>query len=208
MSQTPHIESFTLGPWMTNCYVVHDPDSRACWIVDVGFEPGEMIGYIERQNLTPEQVILTHGHLDHVGGLEAVLAKWPDLPVLIHEAEKDFPGDANLNLSAPFGMPMVAREPTGTIEAGTTQTIGEASFEVRHTPGHSPGGISLYCEAGGLIFQPRTSRPCSAASANSFTPCRTRRRCCPATARQRRSAARSRATRSCVKHEFSERARS
>ena len=104
---------------MTNCFVVvpsavastgasetdtadknESDDARQCWLVDVGFEPGEMIDYVEREGLSPEAVLLTHAHLDHIAGLGDVRKRWPDLPILIHDAERDFPVDPMLNLSA------------------------------------------------------------------------------------------------------------
>ncbi len=143
MSNQLNTKRFCLGPWATNCYLVYT-DSGACWIVDAGFEPDYLIRYTKEKELTPEKIILTHGHLDHVGGLAEVMDAFPDLPVLIHESELSFPGDPALNLSGPFGLPMTAPDPTGTIAHGDALTLDGFTFEVRHTPGHSPGGVCLY----------------------------------------------------------------
>lgn len=143
MSDQLKTKRFCLGPWATNCYLVYT-GSGACWIIDAGFEPDYLIRYTREKNLTPEKIILTHGHLDHVGGLAEVMDAFPSLPVLIHEAEVDFPGDPSLNLSGPFGLPMTAPDPTGTLKHGDTLTLDGHDFQVRHTPGHSPGGICLY----------------------------------------------------------------
>lgn len=142
-----HIESFALGDWMTNCYVLHLQDAAKdapCWIVDVGYEPGPMIDYIKAHGLAPRQVVLTHAHPDHIGGLDDIRGQWPDLPILIHPAEKDWLTDPGLNLSVFLAEPLVAPEATGTIEPGDELTFEGFSFDIRHTPGHSPGGISLY----------------------------------------------------------------
>jgi len=138
------IESFTLGEWMTNCYVVHVRHQTACWIIDAGYDPLLMIDYIKNNNLEPKQVILTHGHLDHIAGLSGLRAVWPKLPILIHPAEQQFPGDPALNLSIMIQQPIVGPDPTGTIEHDQTLTLGGIDFLVKHTPGHSPGGITLY----------------------------------------------------------------
>ncbi|MEX1016707.1 MAG: MBL fold metallo-hydrolase [Phycisphaeraceae bacterium] len=143
MPSTLHIETFTLGDWMTNCYVLHT-DSGACWLVDVGFSPEPMFAFIDEHGLTPQQVVLTHAHVDHVAGLPELRRRWPDLPLLIHEAERDFPGDTMLNLSIVLANPVVAPDPTGTFKHGDTLTLDGIPFEVRHTPGHSPGGVCLY----------------------------------------------------------------
>ena len=139
---SPTVETFALGPWETNCYVVSCAD--ACWIVDAGFEPQPMLDHLRTRNLTPTQVILTHAHVDHIAGLHEVRQAYPDLPILIHEAERDFLTDTMLNLSAFLAEPVVAPEPTDTFTHGDTLTLGDLTFHIRHTPGHRPGGVCLY----------------------------------------------------------------
>lgn len=141
MKDELHIEAFCLGAWGTNCYVVHL--GEACWIVDVGFEPEPMVAYIQHHKLTPQQVVLTHAHVDHIGGLATIREQWPNLPIVIHEAEASFLTDTALNLSLYLDQPMVAPEATDTLRHGQALTLDGCTFEVRHTPGHSPGGIAL-----------------------------------------------------------------
>ncbi len=146
------IETFPLGDWMTNCYVAVDPapggegggGGGRCWVVDAGFEPEAMLAYVAEHNLRVEKIVLTHAHLDHIGGLWDVHRAHPDAPILIHEAERDFLTDTTLNLSAFAGIPVVAPEAHATVAHGDRLTLGRHDFEVRHTPGHSPGGITLY----------------------------------------------------------------
>jgi len=147
-----NIESFSLGEWQTNCYVVHVDGSPECWIVDVGFAPEPMIAYVRKKGLEPAQVVLTHAHLDHVAGLSQVRATWPKVPILIHEVEAKFPGDPSLNLSILLGAPIVAPDPTGMLRHGQTLELSGMIFEVRHTPGHSPGGITLYQKDEGVAI--------------------------------------------------------
>jgi len=136
------IHTFPLGAWQTNCYVVSVGDR--CWIVDAGFEPAPMLDFIDEHGLTVEQVVLTHAHLDHIGGLHEVRQRHADVPILIHADETAFLTDTGLNLSAMAGVgPVVAPEATGTLAHGDTLTLAGQSFEVRHTPGHSPGGVTL-----------------------------------------------------------------
>ncbi|MEM1355339.1 MAG: MBL fold metallo-hydrolase [Planctomycetota bacterium] len=135
------IQTHTLGQWMTNCYVVSS--GGECWIVDAGFEPQPMLDAIEASGLTPTQVILTHGHLDHIAGLWTVRERYSDLPILIHRAEKDFLTDTILNLSAAVLEPVIAPEATRLLKGGEMLELNGLRFDVVHTPGHSPGGISL-----------------------------------------------------------------
>ncbi|XAL99553.1 MBL fold metallo-hydrolase [Phycisphaeraceae bacterium D3-23] len=136
------IHTFALGAWQTNCYVV--VSGKQCSIIDAGFEPEPMLDFIEAQSLTPDKVVLTHAHLDHIGGLHAVRERYPDVPILIHADEAEFLTDTALNLSAMAGIgPVVAPEATETLAHGDAVDLAGHPFEVRHTPGHSPGGVSL-----------------------------------------------------------------
>lgn len=135
------IQTFSLGQWQTNCYVL--AVGKACWIVDAGFEPGVMLDAIAERGLKVQQVLLTHAHLDHIAGLHAVRHRHPDVPILIHADEQEFLTDTRLNLSAAFVQPVVAPEAAGLLHHGQTLSLAGIDFEVRHTPGHSPGGVSF-----------------------------------------------------------------
>lgn len=140
----PLIESFALGPFATNCYVVRAPDTDECWIVDAGIEPGDMIDAIRRHQLHPVRIFLTHAHVDHIAGLGEVRAAFPDVPVLIHQAEKDWLAEPQLNLSCIMGEPFSTSPPDELLEGGETYALGDARFRILFTPGHSPGGVTLY----------------------------------------------------------------
>ena len=150
MSDALSIQTFALGHWQTNCSVLSV--GRSCWMVDAGFDPEVMLDAIEAEDLQLEQVVLTHAHLDHIAGLHTVRHRWPDVPILIHSEEEAFLTDTRLNLSAAFVEPVVAPEATGTIGDGDTLELAGVRFDVLHTPGHSPGGITLYCESEGLAI--------------------------------------------------------
>ena len=160
---SPHITTFTLGPYQTNCYVV-TPGSPApgmnCWIVDCGMEPDELIDWIIEHRLVPQAVLLTHTHLDHIAGVDRLLTrlKTPNLPIYVHEKEAGFCSDPMFNLSALIGMPTTCREPDhqvkdgdvleldgGENEAGGGVAVG--GWRVMHTPGHSPGGVCFVHDA-------------------------------------------------------------
>lgn len=143
-TRAPVVEGFTLGPFATNCYLVRVPPLRECWLIDAGFEPAEMIARVRQLDLSVVAIILTHAHVDHVAGLAEAKHAFPDTPVLIHSAEAAWPADPALNLSAAYGVPIAAPGPDRLLEGGETLTLGESTWSVRHTPGHSPGGITLH----------------------------------------------------------------
>jgi hydroxyacylglutathione hydrolase len=146
MADPLQIQTFPLGEWMTNCYIVFHKSGGPCWIIDAGFDPQPMLDFMEQEALVPQQVLLTHAHVDHIAGLEQVRAAYANLPILIHPTEMEFLTDASLNLSLMLAEPIVAPQATGVLEHGQTIELEGSAFAVRHTPGHSPGGITLYCQ--------------------------------------------------------------
>lgn len=150
------ISGFPLGMYQTNCYVVRaigaDPGDRACWIVDCGYEPGPLLAFLDEHSLEPEAVVLTHAHPDHIAGLHELRARHPGVPVWIHSSEADWLADPERNLSTLLGNPVTGPTPDRLLEDGESVTLCGEDWEVRHTPGHSPGGITLYSEARSTAF--------------------------------------------------------
>lgn len=148
------IERFVLGDFETNCYVVRDDadPTRTCWIVDCSYEPEPMLDFIEREGLKPSLCILTHCHCDHVAGLARMRLRLGPVNILCHAAEAGFNEDPNLNLSVFIPPSVSAPPPDAYVAGGQLLELGSFYFRVLHTPGHSPGGITLWCpEAGEAI---------------------------------------------------------
>lgn len=143
---------FALGPFETNCYVVNLEGDSACWIVDAGFEPAEMIEHVRGTGLEPRALLLTHAHADHIAGVREVVAAFPGLPVRVHAAERDWLLDPMLNLSGGMGMPVTAPETDRTLEDGEELELSRTRWRVLHTPGHSPGGVTIHCADAGIAL--------------------------------------------------------
>lgn len=154
MPEFPVITTFTLGPYQTNCFVV-TPGAPApgssCWVVDCGIDPDEMIDWIIERRLVPKAILLTHTHLDHIAGVDRLLArlKTPNLSISVHENEAGYCSDPMINLSALIGMPTTCREPDRLLKDGEVLHLeGMAGdWRVLHTPGHSPGGVCFIHDA-------------------------------------------------------------
>lgn len=148
-SPTPFIEVFPLGGFQTNCMVVTDGpvlEGKPCLIVDCGYEPAPLIEYIERNRLIPERIVLTHAHADHLAGVNELFERVGSMPLLMNAVEEAWLNDPMLNLSAALGLSITAPGPDGYLKEGDTVGIGSLAFQVRETPGHSPGSISLIHE--------------------------------------------------------------
>ena len=158
------IERLIVGPLHTNTYIV-TVAKKQCIVIDPGAEAERILERLEVLNVAPRAIVLTHGHLDHVASGAQVARNFPDHEpsVLLHPA--DLPLVAADNPSAGreifenFGDEAIQafermREDLphhyGTLDP-TTQ-IEETDFAVLHTPGHTPGSVSLYSESRGVVF--------------------------------------------------------
>lgn len=137
-----------LGEFATNCYIIADPDSNAAAVVDPG-EPDPWITRTLAENgLKAELILLTHGHLDHIGGV-TWLSRQTGAPVLVHRDDAPYLTDANLNGSAYFGSPIIAQPPDKLLSDGDEIAVGSLRLKVIHTPGHTPGGVCFYLAPSG-----------------------------------------------------------
>jgi glyoxylase-like metal-dependent hydrolase (beta-lactamase superfamily II) len=143
------ISSYVAGPLETNTYVVRC--GAACVIVDPGMLTHRDLDAI-REGGPPEKVLLTHGHGDHIAGIPAVREAFGPIATLCPAADAAMLSDAAFNLSAPFGLPIVAPPPDELIEPGEVIEIGPSQWEVLDTSGHTPGGVSFYCAAAGVVI--------------------------------------------------------
>lgn len=150
----PNLHSFVFGPFQENTYILSDAQKN-CWIIDPGCytdaEKQLLKKYIEDQQLKPIKLINTHGHLDHVFGNKFVFDAYGLIPV-IHQLEKevfDYAPVAGLMYDVPFDH---YEGEVNYIEEGEKMLLDNEEFQVIHTPGHSPGSISLYNQKSGWLI--------------------------------------------------------
>ncbi|MBY0307151.1 MAG: MBL fold metallo-hydrolase [Phycisphaerales bacterium] len=155
------VKGYTLGPYATNCYLLWIDGAVEAWIVDASFGPGRIIGDVRAMGLVVSRLVLTHAHVDHIAGVEEVLralrpsgSNSPEL--MVHRDEAAWLADPTLNLSAIGGGMVTTRTADAVLADGDRLTLGpagrSAEFRVLHTPGHSPGGVSLYCPSRGIVL--------------------------------------------------------
>jgi glyoxylase-like metal-dependent hydrolase (beta-lactamase superfamily II) len=148
------VRTLTVGTLLTNCYVIEDAEGGLGAIVDPGAEPGRILRTVE--GLEIQYVINTHAHFDHtmanadvMEGLRARQATFPRL-VLHALAAPLLAADGGASL---FGhQPVPSPTPDLLVTDGDTLSLGSTTLRILHTPGHSPGGISLYSAGDGVVF--------------------------------------------------------
>ncbi len=147
------IDSFVLGAYQTNCYILRENEAdRDCLIIDTGLEAGELIDFLGRYKLNPVAVVLTHGHADHIAGVTALRQSYPDIKVYIHKLDAKMLTAAKDNLSAMAGVSFSTEQADFSLDEGDIIEQAAIKLKVLHTPGHTPGGISLYSKDEGIIF--------------------------------------------------------
>lgn len=140
------IETIVIPRFSTNCYIISDGEGALC--IDPGGRAGDIYEALAKKGLSLEKIVLTHGHFDHITGVEELREK-SGAPVLIHRLDAEYLTNpqkpfARAGREAPF------RGADILLSEGDTISIGRAAFSVLHTPGHTQGSVCLFGE--GVLF--------------------------------------------------------
>ena len=145
------IQAFPCGPFETNAYVIVCPTTRQAAIIDPAPDSSPLlIDYLTSNHFTPKKILLTHSHWDHIADA-AKLKKQYVIPVYVHPLDApnlQHPGADHL----PCWIEIEGVEPDGWLEETSPVSVGDLTFEVIHTPGHTPGSVCLYCQKEGVLL--------------------------------------------------------
>jgi glyoxylase-like metal-dependent hydrolase (beta-lactamase superfamily II) len=143
-------DSLTVGPFGMNAYIVWCEKTKAGILVDPGDEIDEILERVKSHNVKPERIIITHAHIDHVLHAHEAQTRLK-IPLYIHREDepllKNIPAQASMFGMPPGPIPKI----DGYLQAGDVIRFGEVELKVRHTPGHSPGSISLIGEGHAIV---------------------------------------------------------
>jgi hydroxyacylglutathione hydrolase len=140
--QRLHVEVTADRQFGTNSYLVEDEATHDAVVVDANLEPDLIVDLAHRRGVTVRAILLTHTDIDHIAGLQRLREAFGDVPIAVHDLEREVVTEGTpLRVELPRTLPAFAGvEP---LEPGRTYRAGSLAFEVLHTPGHSPGGVTL-----------------------------------------------------------------
>ena len=129
----------TVGPLQEICYIVYNKENE-CVIIDPGYESQRIIDTIENEKLKPLYILLTHGHIDHIGAVKDLKDKY-GIFVYIHNKDKDMLEKPNKNSASLYGMSVNGAKADYFVKEGNDIKFSDDSFKVIETPGHTGGGV-------------------------------------------------------------------
>lgn len=149
-----HVETFIEPMFQENGFLLWCDDRPDCWILDPGLPPQaeEITKAIGARQLSPHSILLTHCHPDHIAGVGPLRSSFPDLKIIAPRDEEHLLKNANANMSAQFGFPIVIPNADRLIGPGDALSLGELTWQVLDVAGHSPGGLAYYCPEAGVVF--------------------------------------------------------
>jgi hydroxyacylglutathione hydrolase len=145
----PQISTLPVGSLAANCYLVVCPKTREAVIVDPGADAATILRRAGELDVRVTYVLHTHGHFDHISATEAVLAGLPErVPLGAHPADAYLYTPESGAIAESFGYPAVAERaiPDLALEDDAELRVGTLTLRVLHTPGHTPGSITLLIE--------------------------------------------------------------
>lgn len=141
VEQPLEIQTIVSMPFAENTYVVWRRGQGTALVVDPGLQPELIVDFLAEHGLGVAAILNTHGHADHIGGNEALKNAYPHAPLLIGAGDAALLTDADLNLSAPFGLPIVSPPADRLLHEGDTLELAGIRLAVFEIPGHSAGHI-------------------------------------------------------------------
>ena len=133
------VKRYQVGPIGTNCYFVGDEATKKGCIIDPGDEGARLVQEWQKFGYTMEAILLTHGHYDHTTAVPALHRVYPQADIYIHQADANGAGSTLFPLAGEV-------DDLKLYDEGDVIRLGDHEIQVLHTPGHSPGSVTLKVE--------------------------------------------------------------
>lgn len=135
----------------TNCYIILDEESKETMVIDPAGDCDKIVDMLEILKAKLKYIYLTHCHGDHIGAVTELKNRCGGR-ILIHRLDSEGLNDKTINLSGVVDLPEIELEADSRVDDGDLLHLGNLEFKVIHTPGHTRGGSSLYCEKEKCLF--------------------------------------------------------
>ena len=145
-----HIDTVLSGPLEVNSYIIYADGSKDCVVTDPG-GARPILRYLREKDLTARAILITHGHFDHILGLEE-LRRETGATVFVHEADRDKCRTNRGSLSFMIGKQLTPCETVTVIRNGDALSAAGLTFRVLHTPGHCEGAVCYVLDEANAIF--------------------------------------------------------
>lgn len=145
------VSSLIVGNLAVNCWFLVNEDTKEALVFDPGDEAQRIQIYAGKKEWAVKGILLTHGHADHIGGAEA-LRNLTGAPIYALQEEEEMLLNAKTNLSMFINHKAITVNADELLKDGQELTLSGMKLKVLHTPGHTPGGCSYYCEDAGCVF--------------------------------------------------------
>ena len=133
------VKLLRVGPIGTNCYILEDDQTTLAAVIDPGDEPELIQEALEKEGVEVRYLLLTHGHYDHTTAVPALHRVYPQADIYIHQADANGAGSTLFPLTGEV-------DDLKLYDEGDVIRLGDHEIQVLHTPGHSPGSVTLKVE--------------------------------------------------------------
>ena len=135
----------------TNCYIIHDEKTKETMVIDPAGEVDKIVEMLDILQANLKYIVITHCHGDHIGGVKELQDRKGGT-ILIHRICKNNLNNQEIILTEYIGMPHVILNDVRIVDGEDLLHLGDTEIEIIHTPGHTNGGISLYCKEHKMLF--------------------------------------------------------